>query len=151
MDMISKIKDIDLEVKILICSFLITTILGVLPSIILKDWEWFSKSGSLLVVFGIYVVWRDYKGEIDGVLLDIRKAMKEKHKKNIDIINIKEKGIINSVMKKGKSENSLNEGVNLVKGIRKSNQKTYDKLEFIIISAGTIIWGYGNLLNAIYR
>lgn len=53
---------------ILFISFSILVIFGILPSILKSDWTWFGRSGALLVIFGVYVVWIDYKGTIDKSL-----------------------------------------------------------------------------------
>ena len=146
----AKIKDIDLDVKIKFLSFLILIIFGVLPSLLFRNWEWFSRSGSLLVIFGVYIAWRDYKGEIDGALSNIKTRLKELHKEKIKDINEKEKGIINPVVKKGKADNKLSEAVDFIHSTQDSNKSMYENLEFGIIFLGTVIWGYGDLLNTIY-
>ena len=72
--MIEKLKDIDEHWKILTISVFLVLILGVLPSLWLYDWGWFSRSGALLVIYGVYIVWLDYKGGIDSDLVAIESA-----------------------------------------------------------------------------
>ena len=150
MTLIEKINDIDIHIKIKISSCLIIIFLGVLPSILNCNWLWLSRSGSLLVVFGVYIAWRDYKGEIDGVLSIMKEGLKQMHHKNMGKIIAKEKGIINTEMKKGAAIQKHEEGMELIEGIQDNNKKTYENIEFIVIGIGTIIWGYGDLPNKLF-
>lgn len=43
---------------------LLLVISGVIISILLKDWQYFERFGSLVVILGIYVAWRDLTGSI---------------------------------------------------------------------------------------
>ena len=104
----------------------------------------------MLVVFGIYIAWRDYKGEIDSALSVVKDVLKQKHKKNIENINKDEKGIINTEVKKGAANRTFDDNIKKIEDIQDVNKKTYDKIEFIVICIGTIVWGYGGLLNKLY-
>ncbi|MBP6058318.1 MAG: hypothetical protein KA524_07905 [Nitrosomonas sp.] len=78
MTIIEKIKDIDEHWKALFNSILIVSLTGLLPSIYYSNWEWFSRSGALLIIYGVYIVWLDYQGGIDSALSKIEFAAKEK-------------------------------------------------------------------------
>ena len=121
-----KLKDIDEHWKILTGSIIILISFGVLPSYWVCDWGWFSRSGALLVIYGIYIVWRDIKGDIHTVLNQVDAAASEKFG--------------------DKSE----EITGLIKGFQKYNKRLYDTIEFLIVGAGTIIWAYGDLINNVY-
>ena len=43
-------------------------IFGVVPSVLDSDWTWFARSGALLVIFCVYVIWLDYKNQVDNDL-----------------------------------------------------------------------------------
>jgi len=150
MNIYTKIKDIDTDRKIKILSCFIIVTFGIIPSFIFNNWQWFSRSGSVLVIFGIYIAWKDYKGEIDHALLSVKNAAKEKNKQSILTIKESEKGIINSVVKQGATEKKYTELSNLVNKLQEKNKNTYDNIEFIILFTGTIIWGYGDLFNKFY-
>jgi hypothetical protein len=126
MKLIDKIKDLDEYTKITTISILIVSIAGILPSILFEEWEWFSRSGALLIVYGVYIVWLDYEGWINNDLETLKSGVIKKFGE--------------------KSEQYLK----LFDEVRDANSKRYDKFEFIIISTGTVIWGYGNLINNIY-
>jgi len=117
------LKNIDEHWKILTGSIIILVLFGVLPSYWVSDWGWFSRSGALLVIYGIYIVWRDIKGGIHSALDLLDSAASEK---------LDEKSA---------------EFTDLVKGTQKKNKRLYDTIEFLIIGAGTIIWAYGDLVN----
>jgi ABC-type nickel/cobalt efflux system permease component RcnA len=54
---------------------------GIIPSFISSDWIWFSRSGSLLAIFGIYMIWQDYQGQINNDLDTVLGGFSE-HLKN---------------------------------------------------------------------
>jgi hypothetical protein len=124
--MIEKIKDIDKHWKILTISIVLVFISGVLPSLWVCDWEWFSRSGALLVIYGIYIVWLDYKGRI-----------------NTDLDTIESHTIKKFGDKAGELTGTLD-------NIRVSNNKLYARIEFLILTFGTAIWGYGDLVGNLY-
>ena len=124
--MIEKIKDIDEHWKILTISIVLVFISGVLPSLWVCDWGWFSRSGALLVIYGIYIVWLDYKGKI-----------------NTDLDTIES----HSIKKFGDKDGEL---TSTLDNIRVSNNKLYAKIEFLIFAFGTAIWGYGDLVGNLY-
>lgn len=78
MTLIEKIKDIDQHWKALFISTTLVLVTGILPSIYFSEWTWFSRSGALLVMYGIYIVWLDYQGRIDDGLTTILEATEKK-------------------------------------------------------------------------
>lgn len=77
MNLIQKIKGLDEYTKVVTISILIVIIAGVTPSICLSEWEWFSRSGALLIVYGVYIVWLDYKGGINDDLDTLKSGAME--------------------------------------------------------------------------
>jgi hypothetical protein len=127
MTFIEKIKDIDEHWKALYFSIFLLTLTGIFPSLYFADWVWFSRSGSLLVVYGVYIVWLDYQSGIDGGLTNVANAAKEKF-----------------------SEQQSQELLSTIESIRTSNKKQYQTMEFLILGVGTLIWGYGDLIGKLY-
>lgn len=125
--LIANLKDIDEQWKILTSSIIIIVSFGVLPSYWVNDWEWFSRGGALLVVYGIYIIWRDIKGKIHSDLDLLDSAASEK------------------------SGEKSAEFTDLVKEIQKKNKRLYATIELLILVAGTIIWAYGDLINELYN
>lgn len=126
MTIIEKIKDIDEHWKALLNSILIVSLTGLLPSIYYSDWEWFSRSGALVIIYGVYIVWLDYQGGIDSALSKIEFAAKEKF---------------------GELTDELSKTINQIKI---SNKKMYQTMEFLILGFGTLIWGYGDLVGELF-
>ncbi len=126
MTLIDQIRDIDELWKVLFFSVGILSIMGLLPSIYSCNWGWFSRSGSLLVVYGVYVVWRDYQGRIDFTLTEVEVAAKRKL---------------------GDVSEELSQTISQIKT---SNKELYQTMEFSIFGVGTLIWGYGDLVGGLY-
>lgn len=124
---------------VIIISFLIVGIFGVIPSIYYCEWIWFSRSGSLLVIFAMFVIWQDYQGSIRNDLNILYDGFEEYLEKNSDIQNEKQSKRISKNIK-----NKFDEVDNLTK-------KRFQNIEFFIVALGTLIWGYGDLLNKIYE
>ena len=127
MTFIERIKDIDEHWKALCFSIFLLIFTGVLPSIYFTDWLWFSRSGSLLVIYGVYIVWLDYQGGIDVGLTTVANAAKEKF-----------------------GEQKSQELLSTIESIRTSNKKQYQTMEFLILGLATLIWGYGDLIGKLY-
>jgi hypothetical protein len=127
MTFFEKIKDIDEHWKALFYSISLVTLTGIFPSVYFADWVWFSRCGSLLVVYGVYIVWLDYQGGIDDGLTKVTNAAKQKIG--------------------GKQSQDL---LNTIESIRASNKKQYQTMEFLILGLGTLIWGYGDLIGKLY-
>lgn len=124
--LIAKLKDIDEHWKILTISVTILIVCGALPSYLFSDWDWFSRSGALLVVYGIFIVWRDVQGKIHTALDRVESAVSKK---------LGEKS---------------GEITNLIQDIQKKNQELYNTIEFLVLAIGTIVWAYGDLINNVY-
>jgi hypothetical protein len=103
----------------------IVLVFGVLPSFLWEDWVWFSRSGSLLVTYGLYVVWCDIQSDVHEALEKVKETASEKFG-----------GVSTEVM-------------DIATDIQAQNRKLYRTVEFVVIGIGTVIWGYGDLLNTL--
>ncbi len=104
----------------------------------------FARSGSLIVVIGIVLGLFDIPSRLNSVDL-WAKAEAEKIKEKIMEENIQ------NGMSREKAEESFDKAVNeSVKEIKKLAKKKKFRLmavEAFILSAGTLIWGFGDLIN----
>ena len=132
--MLEKLKNIHKYETVVFISILISLLTGIIPSLILLDWSWFSRSGALLVIFGVYIVWLDYQSDVnndlDIVLSGFNKHLTENTKE--DDVSIK------------KIETEVS---NKFDEVRAATKKRFQNIEFFIVAVGTLIWGYGDLFN----
>ena len=77
----------------------------------------------MLVVFSLYVIWRDIQGTIDNAL------------QTVDEVAAKKIG-----------ENWTSGSP--IPSLRDENRKLYRTVEFILLAVGTAISGYGDLFNS---
>jgi len=137
------------EYKIITTALLIIIIFGIAPSLICSDWEWFSRSGSLLVIYGVYITWKDYKGKMNESFSRVARAMSGKHNNELQDIRENTNGVINTSIAEDKENDSFYDELDILKEFKISRIKAYEIIEFLIIALGTIVWGYGNLINEI--
>jgi hypothetical protein len=135
--LLEKLKSISSYKTIVIISIFILLITGIVPSWLLSEWTWFARSGALLVVFGISIVWLDYKGSINKDLDTVFAGFQ-------DYLNDKDKDI-------SKKEITSTEKIILGKfnEVSELTNKRFQNIEFFILATGTLIWGYGDLINKI--
>lgn len=132
------LKKINTYPKIILISIFIILFTGILPSVMQNEWLWFSRSGSLLTIFGIFIVWIDYKSDVKNDL------------------NLVFSGFINYLKNQTDLEgNQINDISNEIKDkfdeVNKKNMKRFKNIEFFLIGIGTLIWGYGDLINNIFN
>jgi energy-coupling factor transporter transmembrane protein EcfT len=137
MKIIEKLKSIHRYNTITYISIFILLVTGVIPSLILSEWGWFSRSGALLVIFGIFIVWLDYESAINEDLNTIFSGFKDYLKNSDDNLKDKETDSIEQII-----QDKFNELSYLTK-------KRFQNIEFFIVAIGTLIWGYGDLVNKI--
>ena len=97
-------------------------LLGIMPSIYFDKWHWFSRSGSLLVCYGVFIAWRNFK-ELPELMTLASKAKEE--------------------FKCDHEHKFLDTHISGFEGYGKS-------LELLVICLGTLVWGYGDLLDYIF-
>ena len=111
---------------------------GISLSIYLQNWNWFSRFGSLVVVSGLFLAKWDFENLImESDLTFVDKIIYE----NAKII----------IPNKTLDDDSFIEVKNRVKKLMSNHIKpAYTKAEIFIITVGTIIWGFGDLLQSIF-
>jgi ABC-type nickel/cobalt efflux system permease component RcnA len=121
---------------VIIIAVMITLTTGILPSFILSDWVWFSRSGSLLLIFGIYIIWQNYQGKnnkaLDNVLDSFDNYLEQNTKAEENRVQIKKE--VSDQFDK----------------VRVATEKTFQNIEFFLVTLGTLIWAYGDLFNKLY-
>jgi hypothetical protein len=125
---------------VLILSFLILASTGLVPSFIFNDWSWFSRSGALLVVFGLLVVWFDYQRSLNKDLDTLLSGFEEYLQKQTDLQDAPD--MQRRIYKQ--TSDKFDE-------VRQANKKRFQNIEFIVIGIGTLIWGYGDLLGVLFQ
>ncbi len=137
MKIIKKLKSINGYKTISSISIFILLVTGIIPSLILSEWGWFSRSGALLVIFGIFIVWLDYKGSIDKSLDNVFSGFK-------DYLSDSDKNLSTEEIDRMAKEihGKFNE-------VSDATKKRFQNIEFFIVAIGTLIWGYGDLVNKI--
>ena len=106
----------------------IVMLAGVAPSIILDNWEWFGRSGSLLTAYGVTVAYLDVAGFLDSVSENTIERMDQ---------------VIESADTSGYTKEEIEQKK---KEILKSMRKSVLRVEFLVLVVGTLIWGYGDKL-----
>ncbi len=126
MNLTEKLKDIDEHWKVIFSSFFLIFITGVVPSIYFNCWEWFGRSGALLVCYGVIIAWQDYKGKIDKDIEQLKLIIDERFKDKAD---------------------DFKQALDV---FNNNTQRYFNKIEFVVVVVGTLIWGYGDLVGKIY-
>lgn len=56
-----------IEQRIFLATILLS-VMGIALSVSLKDWQYFARAGSLIVILGIIVAWKDITGDLEAYL-----------------------------------------------------------------------------------
>lgn len=132
----------------LYAAVLLLIICGLMWSFLLHDWQYFERSGSLLIIVAIALTWRDlvslignveklYQGEFNRLLATFDSA--------------RPPGILAGAMHNGKRKDieAAHRNVEELTRLLRLRLRT---TEAAILILGTIIWGYGSVLgNLIWR
>jgi hypothetical protein len=121
-----RLENIDQRTQAIFITLLIIIAFGILPSIYFDCWDWFSKSGSLIVCYGVILAWVHYWHDV---------ALEKSASETIESI---EKNIEHENFDRHASF------INEYRVLFKANRKF---IELIIICLGTLIWGYGDLFG----
>ncbi|WP_462147142.1 hypothetical protein [Pseudoalteromonas gelatinilytica] len=97
MNIIERVIDIDEHWKVIFFSLFLIFIGGIMPSIYFTDWGWFARSGALLVCFGVYIAWLDYKGKIDRDINKVKADLDPQIVKVFDEFNEKNQSYFNKI------------------------------------------------------
>jgi uncharacterized membrane protein YgaE (UPF0421/DUF939 family) len=129
-----------------------------------SDWAWVGRSGALLTIFGVYVIWLDYKGEIDKSLDTVLEGFEEYLKKitpeqeKESLINLfKNQNIkyteeqLEKLLETPTDRNKTFKTISVkFKEVSELTHKRVQNVEFLVLVLGTLIWGYGDLINKLY-
>lgn len=149
---------------IIFVSITILFIFGIVPSLMNSDWAWVGRSGALLTIFGVYVIWLDYKGEIDKSLDTVLEGFEEYLKKitpeqeKESLINLfKNQNIkyteeqLEKLLETPTDRNKTFKTISVkFKEVSELTHKRVQNVEFLVLVLGTLIWGYGDLINKLY-
>lgn len=129
--------------RTLFLSVILVFAMGVVQSVKFGDWQWFERSGSLLILIAIFLAWYDYV----EMLGDARLFYAKKFAEQIDNLQkSKPAGIIAGVMHDGKiAECAVT--AKEVDEVTEALRKRLNKIEAVILSLGTVVWGYGSVIG----
>ena len=137
-----------IEQRIYLATILLS-VMGVALSISLKDWQCFARSGSLIVILGIIVAWKDITGNLQAYINAIIDVLAKKIQ---EIENGSTRGLLYSGRKNSEDKSRLksyNDKLQELDRLMKLRLKT---LEVFILILGTLVWGYGDLIgNLLYK
>ena len=136
MSIINQLKSIHRYGTVISVAVILSLVTGIIPSLILSDWLWFSRSGSLLAIFGVYLIWLDYQGQINNDLDTVLNGFYE---------------YVEKTTKNESNRNEIKEEVaEKFDQVRIANKKRFQNIEFCLVTLGTFIWAYGDLINKFY-
>ena len=137
MNLTNRFKSIHSYRLIIIIAVMICLVVGIVPSFLLSDWAWFSRSGSLLVIFGICIVWLDYQGQINN---------------DLDVVLTGFSDYLESNAKNESNKSQIESDVSKqFDKVRAATKNRFNNIEFCLVAIGTFIWGYGDLFNKLYE
>jgi len=125
--------------RISIYSTFFIIMLGVLSSLFFEKWELLSRTGSLIVIVGVYIAFKDFSGGIYNSLIEDKLTYEDIFK----IINITDSSDIKNLIDLEKDkERSYAE----IRKFTKYASLQFKKMEMSLILGGTFLWGYGDLI-----
>ena len=115
---------------------------GVVQSVQFNDWQYFERSGSLVIVIAIMLAWRD----LVSLLGDVRRFYSDEFARRMsDMDRSRPNGLISGAMHDGERERIVavsSEVDELIKMLRARLHTT----EAAILILGTVVWGYGSVI-----
>lgn len=130
----------------LYAAVLLLLICGIMWSFLRHDWQYFERSGSLVIVVAIALTWRDFVSLIGNV----QKLYQDEFDRLLaSFDSARPPGIIAGAIHNGKRQDIEAARINteeLIKLLRWRLRTT----EAIILILGTIVWGYGALLGNLF-
>ncbi|KQC08983.1 MAG: hypothetical protein APR62_03620 [Smithella sp. SDB] len=139
-----------IECKVAV-AVLLLLIFGTILSLVSQDWQYFERSGSLVVLVGIGIAWRDivslagnieklYEGDIEKQLTQLKMA--------------RPKGIVAGSVYDSQI-NEIDADRAEFKKVISLLRKRIRTIEAMVLCIGTIVWGYGmpfvNFIKYIFR
>lgn len=119
---------------------------GIAWSIVLKDWQHLERSGSIIVIIGVLLAWKDLSSSIDDFKLYLQgEAVARSVTDTVP-------GIINKTIAEGNAATLVEKTSEEIREISELLIYRARTIEAGIIAFGTFIWGYGSLIgNCIVR
>jgi hypothetical protein len=119
---------------------LLSLLFGLCLSLSIRDWQYFERSGSLVIVAAIYMAWRDHV----QLLGRVEKFYKKEYERLLSQLDAKPRaGIISSAMHDEERE-VISATSSNVKELISMLQQRLRTTEAVILCLGTLIWGYGS-------
>jgi len=124
---------------------LLLIIAGFSLSISLSDWQYFERSGALIIIVGILLALKDMTGRI----IIIEESVVGRMKHNLRMAEVKEpKGLL-SYATNEKLKEDLTEQTKDTQEMFKLFKHRLLRLEATILIVGTFIWGFGSLVGKV--
>jgi hypothetical protein len=124
---------------------LLLIVAGFSLSISLADWQYFERSGSLVIIVGILLALKDMTGKITLVEESVVGGMKH----NLRMAEVKEtKGLLSYVANE-KLKEDITEQTKNTQEMFKLFHHRLRRLEAAILIIGTFIWGFGSLIGKV--
>lgn len=120
---------------------------GAVQSIQFNDWQYFDRSGSLVVVIGIMLAWRDYVSLLGNVRTFYSKEIARRLSQ---LDRSRPSGLIASAMHNGEREKVVAASSDideLILMLRRRLRTT----EVVILIIGTLVQGYGSVIARFLR
>ena len=133
---------IEWRVVVAVASILV---IGLVASLWLSDWEHFGRSGSLIVVVGIYITWKDISGKVDSAKHSLHLII-EKEKSKLGSTQ----GGLLTAARTLKIEEELDATGEQLAGLLEDAKYRVKTLEAITIGLGTVVWGFGGLIGKMF-
>lgn len=134
------------ENRAIVCS-IIVAVFGVLASIFLHDWQWFGRSGSVITVIAIYFASCEFRKKIEkapSLANDIFDENKEQYLESV-------KHKIPDENKEKVLKIAKTQAMEEIEHIAKNTYDRFLKVETGIFIVGTLIWGFGDLPNLLFK
>jgi hypothetical protein len=121
---------------------LIIILVSIIFSMYFKDWGLFSRSGSIIVIVGIYIAYKEFSGKIYELSTDNYLTMKDLLElRNIHLLD--DQDYIDGQIKQ---ENINAKKNNNIRKFAKYAGSKFRAMELALLASGTFIWGYGDLI-----
>ena len=115
-------------------------------SIYCSNWEYFSRSGSLLVILGIYVTIKDISEVIRKQTDDVNKTVRESLNDLITDSENEEQMRERLHIHQNAFEEASNEAIRDSELNSSNVHKSIRQIEVVLLIGGTFIWGYGDII-----
>jgi len=119
-------------------SVLLVMVFGIAWSIAAQDWQWFERSGALIILVAIGFVWLDHISLVG----DVEKLYGEQYQALLDQLRPRPTGIIAGAMHDGKRERIEAAQMTLAE-MGDLLRKRIRTAEAVTLGIGTMVLGYG--------